>query len=149
MDDVAEELRSCKAPAASCHVAVELPKPLAGGDEQSDRTAPRGLELRHVILRFGGPAKLRLHQALDKIRVATLDAAEIHAPRRGRFSATINDPVARVDRRAASQLSTKEPPMTIKVGDRLPAGTLSEYVDVETPGCTIGPNQFQVEDLTN
>src|SRR5437667_6236984 len=38
--------------------------------------------------------------------------------------------------------------MTIKVGDRLPAGTLSEYVDVETPGCTIGPNQFQVEDLT-
>lgn len=38
--------------------------------------------------------------------------------------------------------------MTVKVGDRVPAGTLSEYIDVETPGCTIGPNQFQVEDLT-
>ena len=38
--------------------------------------------------------------------------------------------------------------MTIKVGDRLPAGTLSEYIDVETEGCKIGPNQFQVGDLT-
>jgi len=38
--------------------------------------------------------------------------------------------------------------MTIKVGDRLPAGTLSEFIDVETEGCTIGPNQFKVEDLT-
>ena len=38
--------------------------------------------------------------------------------------------------------------MAIKVGDRLPAGTLSEYVEVETAVCKIGPNQFQVEDLT-
>jgi peroxiredoxin len=38
--------------------------------------------------------------------------------------------------------------MTIKVGDRLPAGTLSEYVEVETAGCTIGPNEFKVDDLT-
>jgi peroxiredoxin len=38
--------------------------------------------------------------------------------------------------------------MTIKVGDKLPAGTLSEYVEVETAGCTIGPNEFKVEDLT-
>jgi peroxiredoxin len=38
--------------------------------------------------------------------------------------------------------------MTIKVGDRLPAGKLSEYVEVETAGCTIGPNEFNVEDLT-
>ncbi len=38
--------------------------------------------------------------------------------------------------------------MTIKVGDRLPAGTLSEFIDVETEGCTIGPNQFKVDDLT-
>ena len=38
--------------------------------------------------------------------------------------------------------------MTIKVGDKLPAGTLSEYIEVETPGCTIGPNQFNVDDLT-
>jgi glutaredoxin/glutathione-dependent peroxiredoxin len=38
--------------------------------------------------------------------------------------------------------------MTIKVGDTLPAGTLSEYIENETPGCTIGPNQFKVEDIT-
>ena len=38
--------------------------------------------------------------------------------------------------------------MTIKVGDRLPAGKLSEYVEVETAGCTIGPNEFNVEELT-
>jgi peroxiredoxin len=37
--------------------------------------------------------------------------------------------------------------MTIKVGDRLPAGTLSEYIEVEGNGCTIGPNEFKVGDL--
>ena len=38
--------------------------------------------------------------------------------------------------------------MAIKVGDRLPEGTLTEMIDVETPGCTIGPNSFSVSDLT-
>jgi len=38
--------------------------------------------------------------------------------------------------------------MTIKVGDRLPPGTLSEYIDVETEGCKVGPNQFPVDALT-
>jgi glutaredoxin/glutathione-dependent peroxiredoxin len=38
--------------------------------------------------------------------------------------------------------------MTIKVGDTLPAGTLSEYIEVEGNGCTIGPNEFKVADLT-
>jgi hypothetical protein len=28
------------------------------------------------------------------------------------------------------------------------AGTLSEFVEVETAGCTIGPNDFKVDDLT-
>jgi peroxiredoxin len=37
--------------------------------------------------------------------------------------------------------------MTIKVGDRLPAGSLNEFIDVETPGCTLGPNEFKVDDL--
>ena len=37
--------------------------------------------------------------------------------------------------------------MTIKVGDRLPAGQLKEYIDVETEGCPMGPNTFQVADL--
>jgi len=38
--------------------------------------------------------------------------------------------------------------MTIKVGDRLPPGTLSEFIEVESAGCTVGPNEFKVEDLT-
>ena len=38
--------------------------------------------------------------------------------------------------------------MTIKVGDTLPAGTLSEFIEVEGNGCTVGPNAFKVEDLT-
>jgi len=38
--------------------------------------------------------------------------------------------------------------MAIKVGDRLPDGTLTEFVDTERPGCTVGPNAFQVADLT-
>ena len=38
--------------------------------------------------------------------------------------------------------------MTIKVGDRLPAGSLNEYIEVESAECKIGPNEFKVEDLT-
>ena len=38
--------------------------------------------------------------------------------------------------------------MTIKVGDRLPAGTLQEFIEVETEGCSLGPNTFKVEDIT-
>jgi peroxiredoxin len=38
--------------------------------------------------------------------------------------------------------------MTIKAGDKLPAGELSEFIEVETAGCTIGPNSFKVDDLT-
>ena len=38
--------------------------------------------------------------------------------------------------------------MTIKVGDALPEGTLSEYIEVEGNGCTIGPNEFKIGDLT-
>ena len=37
--------------------------------------------------------------------------------------------------------------MAIKIGDRLPDGTLTEMIDTETPGCTIGPNNFAVADL--
>ena len=37
--------------------------------------------------------------------------------------------------------------MTIKVGDRLPAGTVQEFIEVEGGGCSIGPNTFKVEDL--
>jgi peroxiredoxin len=37
--------------------------------------------------------------------------------------------------------------MTIKVGDRLPDGVLSEFIETEQPGCSIGPNNFNVSDL--
>jgi glutaredoxin/glutathione-dependent peroxiredoxin len=37
--------------------------------------------------------------------------------------------------------------MAIKVGDKLPDGTLTEMIETETEGCTIGPNAFKVSDL--
>jgi glutaredoxin/glutathione-dependent peroxiredoxin len=35
----------------------------------------------------------------------------------------------------------------IKVGDTLPNGSLSEFIAVETAGCSIGPNSFNVSDM--
>ncbi len=35
----------------------------------------------------------------------------------------------------------------IKVGDKLPAGKLQEFIEVEGNGCTLGPNTFDVEQL--
>ncbi|OGB20826.1 MAG: peroxiredoxin [Burkholderiales bacterium RIFCSPLOWO2_02_FULL_57_36] len=37
--------------------------------------------------------------------------------------------------------------MTIKIGDRLPEGTLSEFIESETEGCSLGPNTFNVSEL--
>ena len=37
--------------------------------------------------------------------------------------------------------------MTIQIGDRLPAGTLSEFIETETAGCSLGPNTFEVSEL--
>jgi peroxiredoxin len=36
----------------------------------------------------------------------------------------------------------------LKVGDKLPAGTLQEYVEVEGNGCTIGPNPVDIAKAT-
>ena len=33
----------------------------------------------------------------------------------------------------------------LKVGDKLPAGTLQEFIEVEGNGCSLGPNTFDVE----
>lgn len=38
--------------------------------------------------------------------------------------------------------------MTIKVGDRVPDATLTEFIETETAGCKLGPNGFKVADLT-
>lgn len=37
--------------------------------------------------------------------------------------------------------------MAIKVGDRVPDGTLAEFIENETESCALGPNAFQVSDL--
>jgi len=37
--------------------------------------------------------------------------------------------------------------MPIQVGQRVPDGTLSEFIEQETPGCTLGPNNFDVSKL--
>ena len=36
----------------------------------------------------------------------------------------------------------------LKVGDKLPAGSLNEFIEVEGNGCSLGPNTFDVEKLT-
>src|SRR5439155_22250490 len=41
-----------------------------------------------------------------------------------------------------------EDAMAIKAGDRLPDGTLTEMIDTERPGCTVGPNAFSVGEIT-
>ncbi|MGZ5267851.1 MAG: redoxin family protein [Caldimonas sp.] len=33
----------------------------------------------------------------------------------------------------------------LKVGDKLPAGTLQEFIEVEGNGCTLGPNTFEID----
>ena len=38
--------------------------------------------------------------------------------------------------------------MTIQVGDKLPAGTLKEFIEVETEGCALGPNNVDVAGAT-
>jgi peroxiredoxin len=36
----------------------------------------------------------------------------------------------------------------IKVGDKLPAGKLQEFIEVEGNGCSVGPNTFDIDALT-
>ena len=37
----------------------------------------------------------------------------------------------------------------LKVGDKLPAGSLQEFVEVEGNGCSIGPNSFEIAKATS
>jgi peroxiredoxin len=37
--------------------------------------------------------------------------------------------------------------MTIKIGDHLPDGILSEFLETEQSGCALGPNNFNVSEL--
>ena len=36
----------------------------------------------------------------------------------------------------------------IKIGDKLPAGALNEFVEIEGEGCAIGPNSFEIAAAT-
>jgi len=36
----------------------------------------------------------------------------------------------------------------LKVGDKLPAGSLSEFIEVEGEGCSLGPNSFDLQKIT-
>ena len=36
----------------------------------------------------------------------------------------------------------------IKPGDKLPAGTLNEFIEVEGDGCSLGPNSFDIAAAT-
>jgi peroxiredoxin len=36
----------------------------------------------------------------------------------------------------------------LKVGDKLPAGKLQEFIEVEGHGCSVGPNSFDIEAVT-
>ncbi|WP_353091549.1 peroxiredoxin [Methylibium sp.] len=36
----------------------------------------------------------------------------------------------------------------LKVGDKLPEGTLQEFIEVEGDGCSLGPNSFEIGKLT-
>lgn len=36
----------------------------------------------------------------------------------------------------------------LKIGDKLPAGKLQEFIEIEGNGCSIGPNAFDVEQAT-
>jgi glutaredoxin/glutathione-dependent peroxiredoxin len=36
----------------------------------------------------------------------------------------------------------------LKVGDKLPAGQLQEFIEVEVEGCSLGPNSFDIQQST-
>ena len=38
--------------------------------------------------------------------------------------------------------------MTIQIGEKLPAGKLTEFIEQATEGCAVGPNSFDIEALT-
>lgn len=38
--------------------------------------------------------------------------------------------------------------MAIKMGDRVPDGELTEFIETETESCAVGPNSFQVAEMT-
>jgi peroxiredoxin len=78
---------------------------------------------------------------------STSDGGAI-VPPSGRLWYPSRRPLNRASGRRAQTILKEGKLMAIKVGDRVPDGTLTEFIEQETPGCTVGPNAFQVADLT-
>jgi peroxiredoxin len=96
----------------------------------------------------GGLLKLRLRADVDKT-VAPRSSAPASSMPAARFPLQSAHARAAIEPRGeCASAPDEESPMTIKVGDRLPAGSLSEFIEVETAGCTLGPNDFKIDDLT-
>ncbi len=53
-----------------------------------------------------------------------------------------------IRRPAVFHCSMTQEMVMLKVGDKLPAGTLQEFIEVEGNGCSLGPNTFDIATLT-
>ena len=162
VDDVPEEMRARELPRAARGIAGERPQALARGDQQrgSARRGNRG----RLSGRGHGPSLRRNATASARIP-ATVGAGDLSRGGVVFRRKACNPSVAsrtvpprtgsprRTGRRMRPRSSSRPNApigdgMTIKVGDTLPAGTLSEFIEVEAAGCTLGPNEFKVDDLT-
>jgi peroxiredoxin len=142
MHDVAEKLRPRKAPRAARGIGVQLPEPLARRNKQRQPACAGSFRLRHET-------------PLDEPRLRTAEVTPSRRSRQDLPSAGARGTVAifrynhrPIATRHAGARSSRGATMTIKVGDQLPAGSLSEYVEVESAECKIGPNEFKIDDLT-
>src|SRR5438067_12317354 len=151
MDVVSEKLRSRDAPASTRRVALHLPKSLSGCDQQRCAAAPRGCRLHH----FCSPGLFARRwdwrsYAFVPVSTRWLARALCSPGPRASGAGNFRYNLWSIDCAApiGAAFRNKEKIMTIKVGDRLPAGSLSEYIEVETEGCTLGPNEFKIDDLT-
>src|SRR5689334_4114956 len=89
-----------------------------------------------TLRRAGDPRNL-VRDAIAHLRV--------EFPRRG---CDPIQPVARAQTSANPKLGKENLEMTIKVGDKLPAGTLQEFYEEPKDGCAVGPNPVKVDELT-
>src|SRR4029078_4502103 len=145
---MAQELRPGDAPASARGVAVQLPQALARREQQAHATRRHLRSLRHDVLLHRGGASGTAEVTLPRTRRQVLGFVR----RRNDFRYNLRS-VARVlsctrPRQPSPHNTGRKDIMTIKVGARLPAGTLSEYIEVATEACPIGPNQFQIDALT-
>ena len=137
VDDVAEEMRAGELPAAArTHRSPASTSPCASRSAASTRERPWFRPAAVCGVRHGSPPVLaaQMPKRYARGRRPVQGGVEIG----GEACNSCNFPL----------LCLPGATMTIKVGDKLPAGTLSEFIEVEGGGCSVGPNPFQVEALT-